>query len=321
MLISIIISIYNTAPYLKRLCDSLKAQNLDDVELVFIDDCSTDNSAIELDNCLRELNHSHVQLLKNATNLGSGETRNKGIRAANGDYVIFIDSDDYISENHIAKLRPLAEEKKYDIIIFDIVELRQQKKIYKDCTPSKNRDENIANLIIGKMHNSLCNKLIRRHLYIDNNIFMPAGISLFEDKTVCFKLFEKAESIYHINQGLYFYDRNRVKSLTNINNEGSIISSILLLDVVNGYYNGRECPEIITNAIVNNRIVNTGYIALNGQWLARDEYLPKIGKISFSSFFNGSNIPLHYKVAAFCYYYNLKFILLLVKKFYLKLKK
>ena len=145
MLISIIIPIYNTAPYLKRLCDSLKAQNLDDVELVFIDDCSTDNSAIELDNCLRELNHSHVQLLKNATNLGSGETRNKGIRAANGDYVIFIDSDDYISENHIARLRPLAEEKKYDIIIFDIVELRQQKKIYKDCTPSKNRDENIAN--------------------------------------------------------------------------------------------------------------------------------------------------------------------------------
>lgn len=250
--------------------------------------------------------------------MGIGNTRNEGLRIAQGEYVIFIDSDDFISENYIFELQRAALSSKYDIIVFDYFELYKTKSIYKKCALSNNRDENISNLLMGKLHNSFCNKLIKRSLFFDNNIFIPNDMNFLEDKAVFFKLFETANEILYINRGLYYYDRTRTTSLTTTNNHRYIFDALRLLSVINSYYEGKQCSPIIGRAIQMNRILNTGYISLIEGNASRKSFLPQIGKISFSSFFKNFRIPIHYKIAAFCYYYNIGPMVQILKKMYSK---
>ena len=92
--ISVIVPIYNNEQYLKTCLDSLVNQSLNDIEIILIDDCSTDNSykiAQEYND-----NYSNIKLYKNNQNYGQGKTRNIGLDIATGEYIGFIDSDDYI---------------------------------------------------------------------------------------------------------------------------------------------------------------------------------------------------------------------------------
>lgn len=92
--LSIIIPVYNKEEYLEEVIKSIFEQSYEDVEVICIDDCSTDNSL----NKLKELSRTYSKLiiLKNKINMGSGKTRNRGIKKAKGDYILFIDADDYL---------------------------------------------------------------------------------------------------------------------------------------------------------------------------------------------------------------------------------
>lgn len=321
MLISVIITIYNTSQYIERCINSLINQNLDEVELIFIDDCSTDSSLEVLQKCLKDNKSPNIHIIENQNNLGSGETRNIGIRKATGEYLIFIDSDDYVSEDYIAKLKQTISNSKSDIIIFDYTEINKTYRLYKKCSPAISKEQVIADLIQSKMHNSLCNKLFRRSLFIENDIFIPQGISMFEDKSICFRLFEKANTFFYINSSLYYYDRTRCDSLTTRDPKHNIDNGLLLLDVINAHYKQGGTSSLIQKAIFNNRILITGLIALFGDMKLRETYMPRIKEIKFSSFFQSASFPIQYKLAAFCYYYNLRISLYFLKHLYFLYRK
>ena len=130
MLISVVIPVYNTSSYLARCIDSIFEQDLKDVELIFIDDCSTDNSFEVLNQCLKGRESENLTIVKNPKNLGSGETRNKGISLAKGDYVIFVDSDDYVTSKYFQVLKN-AIESRPDIVVFDMTEIWTNKTVLK----------------------------------------------------------------------------------------------------------------------------------------------------------------------------------------------
>lgn len=321
MLITVIIPIYNTSIYLTRCIDSIVKQNLDDVELIFIDDCSTDDSYNELKRCLSYYDDLNFQLLRNHKNLGSGETRNIGIKKASGDYVIFIDSDDYITDNYFSVLITHVNKFKSDIVIFDYTEIFKDKINYKNCAPAADKEVIIADLIQSKMHNSLCNKLFRRSLFIDNNILIPYGMSMFEDKSICFRLFEKANKISHIKYSLYFYDRTREGSLTSRNQEKNLSNALLLMDVINNHFKYSNPTQLIQQALYNNRILITGLFALYDNLKRRELIVPRIGAIKLSAFLKHSEIPIHFKLSALFYYYDFPMLLCIIKTLYFKLKK
>lgn len=320
MLITVIIPIYNTANYLQRCIDSITSQELDEIELIFIDDCSTDNSFEELNKILGSEKIKNVKVIQNKSNLGSGETRNIGIKKACGDYIIFVDSDDYITPNYFSELKNVAKKESADIVIFDYTEIYKDKSVYKHCRPSKLKERIIADLIESKMHNSLCNKLIKRSLFLDNNIFIQKGMSMFEDKSICFKLFEYANIISYIPKSLYLYDRTRENSLTRQNQANNISNAAILLNVINTHFNGKEIAPLIQKAIYNNKILIAGLIALYSDYNLREDFLKTIGFVAFTSFFNRTSMPIHYKISAFCFYYNLKFLLMGVRKLYFSLR-
>lgn len=123
--ISVIIPIYNTAQYIVRCIESIEKQDLADIEIICIDDCSTDNT-LEILNRISE-KYSNIVVLRNKINMGLSFTRNIGIKNAKGKYVFFVDSDDWIEENCLKELFLASEENKLDILYFNYIQEYESK--------------------------------------------------------------------------------------------------------------------------------------------------------------------------------------------------
>lgn len=112
--ISIIIPVYNTEKYLKECIDSILSQNFEDVEIICINDGSTDGSL--------EILKSYSQKIKlvNKENSGAGDSRNIGLNLASGEWILFLDSDDFLEENALAKLYNKAKSDDTEVIFFNV---------------------------------------------------------------------------------------------------------------------------------------------------------------------------------------------------------
>lgn len=315
MLISVVIPVYNTSSYLARCIDSIFEQDLKDVELIFIDDCSTDNSFEVLNQCLKGRESENLTIVKNPKNLGSGETRNKGISLAKGDYVIFVDSDDYVTSDYFQVLKN-AIESRPDIVVFDMTEIWSNKTVLKHVDLPDSPLESVELLLLNKMHNSLCNKMFKRSMFLKHGIRITKGLSMFEDKSICFKLFYYAKSQLYIDKSLYFYDRSRENSLTKVFKESNIQASVIVAKVIDDFFKDKEVTDNIHNAIQANKAHVLGYIGLCCGRTTRSKYAKELGKLSFSAFSQKCKMPIHYRIASFAVNYKLYPILFVIRRLY-----
>lgn len=143
MKLSIIVPIYNVAPYLRKCVDSLLAQDISDYEIILVDDGSTDDSGAIADEIVREAIGNGQWAIDNETNsqspianrptlrvihqknAGLSAARNTGIAAATGDYIMFVDSDDYLQPNVLGTLMEQVEREQLDVLRFDYQNVRQ----------------------------------------------------------------------------------------------------------------------------------------------------------------------------------------------------
>lgn len=315
MLISVVIPVYNTSSYLARCIDSIFEQDLKDVELIFIDDYSTDNSFEVLNQCLKGRESENLTIVKNLKNLGSGETRNKGISLAKGDYVIFVDSDDYVTSDYFQVLKN-AIESRPDIVVFDMTEIWSNKTVLKHVDLPDSPLESVELLLLNKMHNSLCNKMFKRSMFLKHDIRITKGLSMFEDKSICFKLFYYAKSQLYIDKSLYFYDRSRENSLTKEFKESNIQASVIVAKVIDDFFKDKEVSDNIHNAIQANKVHVLGYIGLYCVRTTRSKYAKELGKLSFSAFSQKCKMPIHYRIASFAVNYKLYPILFVIRRLY-----
>ena len=104
--VSVILPVYNVEEYIGRCIESLQAQTMSELEFIFVDDCSTDGSMTAVEAWAAQ--DERVRILRNEKNLGAGSSRNRGIEAARGDYLNFIDPDDYVTADYYEQLYAAA---------------------------------------------------------------------------------------------------------------------------------------------------------------------------------------------------------------------
>ena len=104
--VSVILPVYNVKPYIERCIESLQAQTVADLEFIFVDDCSADGSMAAVESWAAQ--DGRVRILRNDCNIGAGPSRNRGIEIARGDYLSFVDADDYISPDFYELLHAAA---------------------------------------------------------------------------------------------------------------------------------------------------------------------------------------------------------------------
>ena len=126
-LISVIIPVYNVEPYLRQCVDSVLSQTYQNIEIILVDDGSTDSSGIICDDYAHKHNNLKVIHKKNA---GLSEARNSGLEVANGSYIAFIDSDDWISKDNFEKMITEINMQHSDFVFSDGVNFEDSDKGY-----------------------------------------------------------------------------------------------------------------------------------------------------------------------------------------------
>ena len=215
-LVSVIVPVYNVAPYIERCAKSLFEQTLKDIEIIFVDDCSPDNS-IEL---VKKLAGNYpdrlaqIRYVRHDQNRGLAQARKTGLDIATGEYVAHCDSDDYVSLEMYEKLYDEAERTKSEIVYCNLVMDYGIKQTVLSSVLSYEEKSILLERYISFDWNSLCNLLVKRSVYFGNIISYPIGIAYCEDFYVSCQLFYYAKKISKVNESLYFYNRTNESSIT-----------------------------------------------------------------------------------------------------------
>lgn len=213
-LISVVVPVYNVEKYLKKCIDSTINQTYKKLEIILVDDGSTDSSKEICDEYIKQ--DSRIKVI-HKENGGLSSARNAGIDIASGKYIGFIDSDDWIEKSMLEKLINLAEKSDSDIVLCNYFMAYDEKnQIQKEDIEYKEYSnyEALNKIYDDKLGVSMIiawNKLYNIELF--NNIRYPAG-KVHEDEFITYKLLFKANRICYLNEKLVYY-RQQNKSITN----------------------------------------------------------------------------------------------------------
>lgn len=213
MKVSIIIPVYKVEKYIERCLQSINDQAYKDIECIIVNDCTPDNSfkmaQCYVNSCIQNKTAVEYKLVEHDHNLGLSEARNTGVRNSTGEYVFFLDSDDYIPSDSVSNLVKEAEKKNHPDIVYGhtvaITPRGEQHYIEPRQLPSlyNNRD-----ILIGNLNNYwtriACNKLVKRSLFTDDGKWFAPGL-LHEDELWTFEISTVIESLVFCPNVTYYY--------------------------------------------------------------------------------------------------------------------
>lgn len=214
MFISVIVPVYNTGVYLPKCIESIINQTYKNIEIILVDDGSTDES---LEICMDyERKDSRIIVLKN-NHQGLVETRKCGVKKAKGEYCIFVDSDDWIENTLLEKILALVEDGKIDIVNYGMSSVIGEEKIKHHYTISEGvyERQKLCDIYKKMMYDfeknepgilqSLCTKLIKRELLWKSIESEDRRITIGEDAAVVYNALLNAKKIVVTYDSLYFY--------------------------------------------------------------------------------------------------------------------
>ena len=221
--VSVIIPVYGVEKYIERCARSLFEQTLDDIEYLFIDDCTPDKSVEILKRVLEEYPHrkSQVVIHRMEQNSGQAKVREWGMRNARGEYVIHCDSDDWVDVDMYEKMYKKSVSADYDIVVCDYYESDGISHVRKNEYISDKVEETMSSILLKKTHSVLWNKLVKKSIY-NNEIIYPIANNA-EDYALLVQLAYHSKSFGYVNEPLYFYFYN-TSSLTKVMTNENLIN-------------------------------------------------------------------------------------------------
>ena len=220
MMVSVVIPIFNSAQYIEQCAESLFCQTQKDIEYIFVDDGSTDDSPEVLGQIIERFPERKKQLtiIRHKENKGLAFSRNEGIHLSRGNYVISCDSDDWVHPRMYETMLEAAVSGDYDIVSCGFIRTDGKKEAIYNVPFPKTKDELLSQLLSEKQHASLCNKLIRRSLFVE--CISPAG-AMLEDLVFFTQVVIKAELWYSLTNNFYYWE-NPVSITNKVSLEASL---------------------------------------------------------------------------------------------------
>lgn len=253
--ISIIVPIYNAEKYLNKCIDSLVNQTKKELEILLINDGSTDRS----EEIINSYQDSRIKYYKNK-NQGIGKTRNFGIEKSTGKYIMFIDSDDYLDDKACEILYNKAENDKLDIVLCDFYKLYDSGKLEEVKQPSFKNSSLKDNPKILNENLSPWAKIYKRELIIKNDIKFIENLK-YEDAPFVSIALDKARKIGKVDQCLNYYLVHE-NSETTIRDE-KVFDILEIVNIIRKYFKNKNyiketldklTVRIITNYTIQQRM-------------------------------------------------------------------
>lgn len=238
MNISVIIPIYNVEKFVERCILSIINQTYTkEVECIIVNDCTPDSSMKIVERLVADYKGQiRFKLLNHERNKGIAAVRNTGLNAASGDYIIYIDSDDYCEQDMLEKMYTKAVEEDADVIVADFWDTYPDKEIYvAQQMPGIN--ESYAKLLLqGKIVVAVWNKMVRRRLLIENDLSFIEGIDMGEDVLLTHRLFSLIPKVVHVPEAFVHYVKYNSKSYNGNISKKSLYDTFFWIKYLTDFY-------------------------------------------------------------------------------------
>jgi glycosyltransferase involved in cell wall biosynthesis len=212
-LVSIVIPVYNAGIFLEDCINSVIGQTLQEIEVICVDDCSTDGSLAKLESYRQR--DGRIRVIRKPVNEGPSAARNLGMEAASGKYLLFVDSDDFIDKELCQKAYSHAEENDAGMVIFDCVTTLKNAGPELNAKPESRLarlNPSDKNVLLG-LGAFAWSKMIRTDRIISLGVRFPEGIYGPEDALVHWRLILEMDDVVLLPERLYYY-RQHASSIT-----------------------------------------------------------------------------------------------------------
>lgn len=227
MRFSVIIPVYNVEKFIGKCLDSVFKQTFSDYEIVAVNDGSTDSSLKILERY--QISNSKLKIISQK-NKGLGGARNTGISNAKGEFLVFLDSDDYIASNMLETLDYYLSKYKLDILVFDCIQVDLKDNVLKNSTIDQYSDHytDLTKKQFLSFEPTACTKIYRKSLYTEHFIEFPEKL-WYEDLATVFKLIPYTKRIGYLKEALYYYVQQN-ESITHSSNTYRMLE---IIDAIN----------------------------------------------------------------------------------------
>ena len=213
--ISVIVPIYGVEKYIEKCARSLFEQTFNDIEYIFVDDCTNDSSIRVLENVIKDYPQraSQVMILHHEVNKGLPQARKTGVEASHGDYIVHCDSDDWVENRMYECLYYKAVETSADLVFCDYYIFRtdNDKSVFCKNITDYSKMTILKRLLTEISLNPVWSILAKKNLY--NSIVFPID-NQSEDRTILIQLCWNSQKIASIAEPLYYYRKN-IGSISN----------------------------------------------------------------------------------------------------------
>lgn len=252
-LVSILVPVYNVEKYIATCCESLFDQSYENIEYVFVNDCSIDKSEnILLDSIHRFSNkRKNIKVICHRQNQGLAAARATGLEESVGEYVMFVDSDDYLNKDTVQLCIKKAISEKSDVVSFGFNHIYLNGKNFVSNPPKvESAREYLIQVLERRIGVNVCAKLFRRDLFIKSKVEFIKGINMGEDYVVASRILYFAKKISFIHLPLYNYVHFNPLSYTAALNRTNIDSLVKAEEIVRDFYIEKKDSDFIKSQIV-----------------------------------------------------------------------
>ena len=235
--VSIIVPVYNVELYIEDCLNSLLNQTYSNYEIILINDGSTDNS-IEI---CSKYNDQKIKIF-NQNNKGVSIARNVGISLATGQYIMFVDADDMVSEKYIENLIKSIEETNTDMVVCGYTKEKAELVNKKNSQEIKGEIINANTMLENMMENNLqegylWNKIFKKSIINDNSLEFKEGVNVWEDLYFVIEYLSKSDKIFAINEKLYYYRTREGSAVNRKETATDLVGKVKILELIMKNYN------------------------------------------------------------------------------------
>lgn len=236
--VSICVPIYGVAKYIGRCAQSLFNQTYNNIEFVFVDDCTKDNSIDVLKQVASQFSDKNldIKLLRHEMNRGLAAARNTGVANATGDFILNVDSDDWLDIKAVETLIEVQRQSNADIVSFNAIAYYPNYREAITHPHYSSPKEMCIKLLEGGAPQFIWCRMIRRNLYTDNKIHACEGVNMGEDAQVIPLLAYYAKSVAVCDLLLYHYECRNTNSYTKSFSEDKYIQRKRTMEIRNNFF-------------------------------------------------------------------------------------
>ncbi len=212
--VSVAVPIYGVEKYIERCAESLFGQTYENLEFIFVNDHTQDLSMSILENVIKKYPQRQKQIIivNHETNQGLAVARNTAIKHVTGQFVLWVDSDDFVDINLVTYLVEEQMKSDADIVLSDVYKFDGKKNVLVCQKSNFSPREYLHAVLREDVEHWIWGKLIRIDLYLKNNISVKPGANMGEDFQVLPQLVYHANKITYVNKPLYYYNVSNLKS-------------------------------------------------------------------------------------------------------------